>query len=163
MNELGLNLRLVYQNWDDYYDDVRRIRREIDFSDVVLTGINAMQRFQRQFAPIGTTGPGPHGRIPRSIKPARVIRGADGSASASSISTYPPAIFTAEGTGTFATPKRTPYFISRTTDSGQIVGFTHPGIHGTNWFERGANRGAPIALQAFTDKVERMLRLKGRI
>ena len=137
---------------------VRQINHDMDLSQVVLEGINSMQRYQRYYAPVGETGPGPHGRIPRSIRPARVMR-RNNSASATSRTDYGPAIFTNEGTGTKSGGGGgRPYFIPRGAS-----GFWHPGIRGTHWWERGAERGSIIALAAFRRKVERTLQIRGAL
>jgi hypothetical protein len=154
----------VHHDFGDMEADLRRIQRGMDFSQVVLEGINAIQKFQKQFAPIGKSGKGPHGRIPRSIQPATIYRKTDGSAWAFSRTSYGPAVFTNEGTGTFG-PRNRPYFVGSgwgDTEQGGERGFMHPGIQGTHWFERGANMGSPIALAAFQRKVETMLRVRGR-
>lgn len=151
----------VWENWGEYLEAVRRINSALpnDMSQVVLEGINAMQRYQRQYAPIGETGEGPHGRIPRSIKPARVIR-RNNSASATSRTDYGPAIFTNEGTGSKQRGGGgRAYFIPRAF--GREGGVLHPGIRGTMWWERGAERGSIIALEAFRRKIERTLQIRG--
>jgi hypothetical protein len=119
-----------------------------------------MQRYQRQYAPVGETGDGPHGRIPRSIRPARVMR-RNNSASATSRTDYGPAIFTNEGTGTRkSSGGGRPYFIPKAFGG---VGVWHPGIRGTHWWERGADRGSIIALAAFRRKIERTLQIRGGV
>lgn len=152
----------AHHNYGGFREELVRIRKESDFTQVVIDGINAMQSGQRKFAPIGRgklkQGES-HGRIPRSIGPARIYRGNNGSASGVSRTTYGPAIFTNEGTGTHR-PGGSPYFIG-VGDEGD--GYMHPGIRGTHWWERGANYGSPIALRAFQNKVERMLKLKRRV
>jgi hypothetical protein len=151
----------VWENWGQYLDAVRKINASkgmSDLSQVVLEGITAMQRYQRQYAPVGETGEGPHGRIPRSIKPARVIK-RNNAASATSRTDYGPAIFTNEGTGSRQSDGGgRPYFIPRGS-----TGFWHPGIRGSHWWERGADRGSLIALEAFRRKVERTLNVKGAV
>ena len=153
-------IRLTFSKSGDMLEDVRRIQRESDFSRVVADGINAIQREQKRIAPVGQSGRGPHGRIARSILPAKIYIRNDGSAEGVSRTTYGPAIFTNEGTGSFS-PGGRPYFIPR-PDWGKGEGLTHPGIRGTGWWERGANLGSPLALRAFQNKVERMLRIRGR-
>jgi hypothetical protein len=142
-------------------DDLLRMQKETNFSQTVLNGINAIQKFQRQYAPIGKTGKGPHGNIPRSIKPARVHTRPDGSAWAESKTDYGPAIFTSEGTGQFG-PRKRPYFIARHSSSYNSRGYWHPGQRGTNWWDRGANFGSVIALSGFQRKVERILGMRTR-
>ena len=146
----------LWSDWGKYLEAVRKINGDMELSQVVLEGITAMQRYQRKYAPIGETGEGPHGRIPRSIKPARVMR-RNNSASATSRTDYGPAIFTNEGTGSRrSTGGGRPYFIPR--GSG---GFWHPGIRGSHWWERGAEHGSIIALAAFRRKVESRLMVRG--
>jgi hypothetical protein len=149
----------VHGLFGDMQDDLRRIKREANFAQVVLEGINAIQKFQRQLAPVGKTGRGPHGRIGRSILPARIYQRSDGSAWAESRTGYGPAIFTSEGTGEWG-PRRRPYFVAAESDDAGSRGYFHPGQRGTNWWERGANLGSPIALAAFQRKVEHMLRVR---
>jgi hypothetical protein len=159
-NDKGTLTFSVWHNWGDYLDAVRQINSRLpnDVSQVVLEGITAMQRYQRQYAPRGETGEGPHGRIPRSIRPARVMR-RNNSASATSRTDYGPAIFTNEGTGTKqSSGGGRPYFIPRGSS-----GFWHPGIRGTHWWERGAERGSIIALAAFRRKIERTLQIRGGV
>jgi hypothetical protein len=150
----------IQDNWDDFSQDLRRINREMDFSQVVLTGINAIQSQQRRLAPVGKTGPGPHGRIARNIRPARIVV-KEGEVSATSRTSYGPAIFTSLGTGRYG-PGGDPYEVVQHYDSGEERKWTHPGIEGTGWWERGANLGAPIALQSFQRKVETVLKMRGR-
>lgn len=157
-NKSGTITFSVWNNWGQYLDAVRVINSRLpnDMSQVVLEGINAMQKYQRQYAPVGETGSGPHGRIPRSIRPARVMR-RNNSASATSRTDYGPAIFTNEGTGTKQSHGGgRPYFIPIGSS-----GFWHPGIRGTHWWERGAERGSIIALAAFRRKIERTLQIRG--
>lgn len=151
----------VMSDFNDMWSDLARIRREMNFSDVVLEGINAMQHAQRTLAPIGTTGRGPHGRIPRHIQPSRVYTRADGSAWAESKTSYGPAIFTSEGTGQFG-PRHRPYFVQTDSESEgkSSRGYFHPGQRGTGWWVAGAQMGEPMALLAFQAKIERILRLR---
>lgn len=153
----------VHADFNDMWGDLVRIQKELNFSDVVLEGINAMQAAQRTLAPIGTTGPGPHGRIPRSIQPSRVYMRKDGSAWAESRTSYGPAIFTSEGTGKFG-PRHRPYFVAtdslREGEQGASRGYMHPGQRGTGWWVAGAQMGEPVALLAFQTKIERVLRLR---
>lgn len=101
---------------------------------------------------------GSTGRVRRSLKTPRIVRTQNG-VSAISRTTYGPAIFTNEGTGTFANPpiikkgapKGTAYF---TPWAG---GFWHPGISGSGWFGKGFNVGRNIAIESFRRKVETML------
>lgn len=166
----------VHHTYNEFREELHRINRELDFQQVVRVGINAIQAAQRRTAPIGTTGRGPHGRIPRSIRAARVRTQDDGSAIATSSTRYKPAIFTNEGTGLGASPARNPYFIpvpTRTAGHGRMIrtnpGFMHPGIGaarvnpftGMGWWEEGADIGSTIAFEAFKRKVERVLRLRG--
>jgi hypothetical protein len=151
---------LVHADFDDMWGDLVRIQKELNMTDVVLEGINAMQQAQRTLAPIGTTGRGPHGRIPRNIQPARVYRRADGSAWAESRTSYGPAIFTSEGTGQFG-PRHRPYFVATdSTEDESSRGYMHPGQRGTGWWVAGAQMGEPMALLAFQAKIERVLRLR---
>lgn len=144
-------------NYGDLMRDLIRIQTQADFSQVVLEGINAIQQAQRKEAPKG------HGNIPRSIRPARIVRTGN-TWSATSQTNYGPAIFTNEGTGTHG-PSGRPYPIvqRRTYKSGPRAGdeyeinIMHPGIKGTHWWERGAEIGSPLALEAFKRKVDRML------
>jgi hypothetical protein len=149
----------VHADFDDMWGDLVRIRKELNFSDVVLEGINAMQAAQRTLAPIGTKGPGPHGRIPRSIRPSRVYMRKDGSAWAESRTSYGPAIFTSEGTGQFG-PRNRPYFVARPSEENESRGYFHPGQRGTGWWVAGAQMGEPVALLAFQAKIERVLRMR---
>lgn len=149
----------VMADFNDMWSDLERMRREVNFSDVVLEGINAMQQAQRTLAPVGTTGRGPHGRIPRHIQPSRVYTRADGSAWAESRTSYGPAIFTSEGTGQFG-PRHRPYFVARPNEEEGSRGYFHPGQRGTGWWVAGAQMGEPVALLAFQTKVERILRLR---
>lgn len=143
---------------------LHQLHSENDFSQVVLQGITAIQKFQRRFAPVGRTG-----SIPRSIKPARIVRW-QGGASATSITTLPHAIFTNEGTGTHkkTNPSRYEIVQERRYQSGPrrgqryTVNIDHPGIKGTQWWKRGFEAGKPLALQAFRHKVGRILRARGR-
>ncbi len=157
-----LFLLQAHHTYGSMHDDLFRIQSESDFTQVALEGIQEIQRMQRYSAPIGKGRLGrgeTHGRIPRSIKPARVQRLTGGSAAGVSRTTYGPAIFTNEGTGIHRAGG-SPYFIG-VGDEGE--GFNHPGIRGTHWWERGLDLGSPMALRAFERKVERMLRLKGRL
>lgn len=151
----------LWHNWGDFLQAVRKIEAEGDFSLVVLKGMNAIQKYQRQYAPKGRQK-----RVVRSIQTARITKRGN-IVSAVSKSNYGPAIFTNEGTGSFKTwgstspnwsAKRRAYFIPQ--GSG---GYWHPGIHGTHWWERGAERGSIIALAAFRRKVETMLTIRGKI
>jgi hypothetical protein len=159
MSSLKMTIR-VHGTYGDMAKDLVRIDSELDFTQVVLEGINYMQQAQRTLAPIGTKGKGPHGRIPRHIKPARVYQRNDGSAWAESRTSYGPAIFTSEGTGQFG-PRHTPYFVARENEDTGSKGYFHPGQRGTNWWNAGAQMGEPAALLAFQSKIERMLRLRG--
>jgi len=157
---------VAFTFWSDYGDllgDVRRIQNEMDFTLAVLEGINAIQYWQRKYAPVGK-GKGVHGRIPKKIKSARIMKRGD-IVSATSRTTYAPAIFTNEGTGTHR-PGGKAYFVR--SPRGNIVrqgerGYMHPGVKGTHWWERGADKGSKIALEAFRRKVETTLTSKGRI
>jgi hypothetical protein len=131
---------------------------EIDFKDVAKIGIEAIQQAQQQQAPIGS-GPGVHGRIPRSIETSVRSTDSEGSAEGVSRTIYGPAIFTNLGTGLHG-PEHSEYFIPR-PDWGEGRGIMHPGIRGTHWFERGANLGSPLALAAFRAKVMTILALRG--
>ena len=145
-------------DFGDMERDIKRIRREADFSQVVLDGIQAIQHHQRREAPKG------RGNIPRSIRPARVIKNGRNSWSGTSMTNYGPAIFTNEGTGTHG-PSGSAYPIiqRRQYKSGPRAGddyevnIMHPGIRGTHWWERGAEKGTPLALEIFKRKVDRML------
>lgn len=138
----------------------RRFTDEGDFTQVVLEGIQQIQYFQRRLAPIGKEG-----TIPRSIKPARIVRTSSG-AYADSVTQNPRAIFTNEGTGTHRPSNPAPYEIvqERRYQTGSRAGerytvnILHPGIRGTGWWERGADMGADLAEEAFRRKVERMMR-----
>lgn len=149
----------VHSEFGDMAADLIRIRKSLNFSQVVLEGINTIQKWQRFSAPIGHTGRGPHGRIPRSIRPARVFQRPDGSAWATSRTNYGPAIFTSEGTGQWGPSKR-PYFIARENELTGSRGYFHPGQRGTGWWERGLDMATPFALQAFQRKVESALRIR---
>jgi hypothetical protein len=149
----------VHGQFGDMRADLLRIRKELNFSQVVLDGINAIQKFQRMLAPIGHTGRGPHGNIPRKILPARVYQRGDGSAWAWSRTSYGPAIFTSEGTGQFG-PRNRPYFVARENEETGSRGYFHPGQRATHWWERGANMGSPFALASFERKVKHALRVR---
>lgn len=138
--------------------ELRRMQRDIDFGDVAEEGIRYMQLSQIGEAPIGS-GKGVHGRIPRNIDLPDVRRYPDGSAEGISRTRYGPAIFTNLGTGLYG-PEKKEYFIPR-PDWGEGRGIWHPGIRGTHWWERGANKGAPLALAAFKRKVETIMRWRG--
>lgn len=146
----------------DFLAEVRRIRNEADFSQVVLEGINAIQKFQRQMAPTHKFA-----SIPRSIHAGKIIQRGN-VWSAESTTSHGPAIFTNEGTGTHG-PSGSPYQIiqRRTYQSGPRKGqeyeinITHPGIRGTHWWERGAEMGSSLAIRSFQNKVERILRVRG--
>lgn len=137
---------------------LERIKREANFSQVVLTGITAIQKNQRALAP-GSRN------IARSIRPARVIREGAHSWSATTRTNYAPAIFTNEGTGLHG-PKASKYNITqrRVYKSGPRrgneyeVNISHPGVRGTHWWERGIEAGSPLALETFKRKIDRMLR-----
>jgi len=148
----------THHRFGSIFTEIVGIRKKMEFQQVVLEGIQAMQRFQKAFAPVGTTGPGPHGRIPRSIQAARLRKTFLGNWVGVSRTVYPPAIFTNEGTGKYGSNNR-PYFVPHS--DGQQGGYMHPGMRGTGWWERGANMGSPIALAAFQRKVERALGLRG--
>lgn len=147
----------AFHNFASVRAKVTRIKTSADFSQVVLEGMNAIQTAQRRAAPLGNTG-----RVRRSIRPARITRTQNGVRGISR-TTYGPAIFTNEGTGTFATPqiiksgapKGTAYF---TPFAG---GFWHPGIRGSGWYAKGFNVGKKIALESFRRKVETMLDARG--
>jgi hypothetical protein len=148
-------------NFGDMQRELMRIRSEADFSLTVLEGIQAIQHHQRREAPKG------HGNIPRSIRPARVIRNGRNSWSGTSMTNYGPAIFTNEGTGTHG-PSGRPYPIvqRRTYKSGPRMGqeyeinIMHPGIRGQRWWERGIEKGTPLAFEAFKRKVDTMLKAR---
>lgn len=153
----------VEHNFGDLIEDLARIRKESNFSQVVLTGINAIRKAQQQVAPTGKDR-----SIPGSIRANHVVS-RDNYWYSDSITNEPRAIFTNEGTGMYG-PSKSPYPIvqNRTYQSGPrrgesfIVNIMHPGIRGTHWWEKGADLGGIIALAAFDAKVERILRLKGR-
>lgn len=149
----------VHGTFGDMTERLLEMEKETDFSQVVVDGINEIQKHQRQFAPIGTTGKGPHGNIPRSIKAARVYSKPDGSAWAESKTNYGPAIFTSEGTGIHG-PRKRPYFVARHSSSYNSRGYWHPGQRGTNWWDRATNIGSVIALSGFQRKVERILGMR---
>lgn len=164
MSDVTVGVALeVEHNFGDLTEDLRRIRREANFSQVVLTGISAIANAQRRAAPLGKER-----SIPGSIKTGSVVT-RDNYWYADSKTNEPRAIFTNEGTGIHG-PSKQPYPIvqQRTYQSGPnrgedyIVNIMHPGIRGTHWFEKGADVGGIVALVAFDAKVERMLRLKGR-
>jgi hypothetical protein len=154
---IDINLRAEH-DFGDMERDLKRIRKEADFSQEVLVGIQAIQHAQRREAPKG------RGNIARSIRPARVTKNGRNSWSGTSMTNYGPAIFTNEGTGTHG-PSGRPYPIiqRRQYKTGPRAGddyeinIMHPGIRGTQWWERGADKGAPLALEAFKRKVDRML------
>lgn len=83
-------------------------------------------------APVGKKGPGPHGRIPKSLKspaPTFTVDDAGGRTDKAEVySLYGPAVFTNEGTGKHGM-RRSPYPIRR----GDMT-FMHPGIKGNQWF-----------------------------
>lgn len=143
----------------DAIDYMRKVKGESDFSQEVLVGINAIQRAQKNLAPRGKQG-----RIPASIKAARITK-TQNMWSAVSRTSYGPAVFTNEGTGTHG-PKGAPYEIvqNRVYKSGPLAGqsyivnIMHPGIRGTHWWEAGAVIGSKIGLEAFRRKVGRILR-----
>lgn len=148
----------IDHNYGEMRQDLARMQDDMDFGDVAEEGIRYMQLSQIGEAPIGS-GPGVHGRIPRSIEPYEVNRFPDGSAEGISRTRYGPAIFTSLGTGKYG-PEGKEYFIPR-PDWGEGRGIMHPGIRGTQWWERGANKGAPLALAAFKRKVDTIMRLRG--
>lgn len=153
----------VKHNLGDMLADLRRIKREDDFTLVALEGIQAIQRYQKKFAPKGKQG-----SIPRSIKPARVSKRGH-TWTGVSRTTHPPAIFTNEGTGIHKPGggERYPITQERTYKSGPLKGqpyevnILHPGIRGTHWWDRGFGVGSQLAIESFVRKVERVLRLKG--
>jgi hypothetical protein len=137
---------------------LRGLRDDIDMTDVARIGAEAMQKGQQSTAPVGS-GPGVHGRIPRSIETSVKSTDNRGSAEGVSRTRLDIATYTNLGTGLHG-PKHSEYFIPR-PDWGEGRGIWHPGIRGTHWFERGANLGAPVALAAFRAKVTEMLALRG--
>ncbi len=156
-------------NYDDMISWLRRVSREANFEQVVLEGINAIQRFQRQEAPVGKEG-----TIPRSIKPARVIRERFGGWSATSRTTSDRGWYTNEGTWSgrrseYPRPPKERYQITqeRRYRSGPregqpyILNIDHPGIKAQKWFDKGFEQGVPVAESAFRRKVGRMLRGRG--
>ncbi len=158
--EVDININIEH-NLDSFREELGRIRREANFSQVVLIGIQEIQRHQRREAPKG------RGNIPRSIRPARVVRDGPNSWSATSKTNYGPAIFTNEGTGLHG-PKGSRYEIiqRRQYKSGPRRGddyeinISHPGVRGTHWWERGIEKGSPMALETFKRKVDTMLRTR---
>lgn len=151
----------VKHNVDEFRRELSRIRRESDFSQVVLEGISHIQRFQRAFAPKG------RGNIGRSIRPARVVKQGSSSWHADSKTNYGPAIFTNEGTGlhgpkgsTYEIIQRRQYKSGPRKNDEYEINITHPGVRGTHWWERGMEAGSPLALEAFKRKVDRVLRTR---
>lgn len=133
----------VVSNFKKLLEDIRRIKEEADFSLVVDEGIAHIRAAQRRAAPIGKTGPGPHGRIPKSIQQSNVLQQGD-TWKASTHTNYGPAIFTNVGT-------KKKYMMWH--------GGKHPGLEAGHWWEAGSSLGANLAEKAFKDKVERMLRV----
>lgn len=156
--DVTLSIR-TNSNFNDYAEYIRRIRRESDFSQVVLEGITAIQNAQKAIAPRGKLG-----NIPRNIPVARISRTGH-TWKGVSRTTYGPAVFTNKGTGTHG-PKGSSYPITqnRIYKRGPLAGksyqvnIDHPGIKGTGWWEKGAEMGGEIALESFRRKVTRMLR-----
>lgn len=144
-----------------YLAHLERIRRA-DFTDVVLEGMNTIQRIQRRLAPVGKSGAGPHGRIPRSVKAARIRRSPEGgSTTATSSVNYGPAVYTNEGTGLYGYKKHK-YLIQqvrvdRRTGQTYVHQFWHPGIRGTRWWDRGFELGSSVAKNLFRRKVGRIM------
>lgn len=136
-----------------------KVKGEADFAQEVLIGIQAIQRAQKNLAPRGKDG-----RIPASISAGRITK-AQNTWSSISRTSYGPAVFTNEGTGTHG-PKGMPYEIvqNRVYQSGPLKGqaytvnILHPGIRGTHWWEAGAEVGSKVGLEAFRRKVDRILR-----
>lgn len=144
---IELDVEHDYEKLREYSE---RIRAEANLSQVVLTGIQAMQTIQRSMSPIDKDR-----RIPASIRPARISRTGN-TWSGVSRTTYGPAVFTNEGTGTHG-PKGSKYPIHNAFG---IEGNTimHPGIQGTHWWDTSSALGGKIALEGFKRKVKRMMR-----
>ncbi len=152
--DFDLDFDVEFEGYDLYIGDITTIRaKSADFSQVVLEGANEMQRWQKHLAPIGK-GRGPHGRIQRSIKTARITRGGDRVVAMWSTD-YVPAIVTSEGSGKYG-PTGQPYEIRR----GDSV-WQHPGVKGTGWWDAGAIKGESLAIGHFIRRVERILDLRG--
>ncbi len=136
-----------------------RIRTESDFSQVVLTGINEIQREQRLAAPIRKNR-----SIPKSIKAGRVVQKRN-TWQADSSTDLVQAVVTNVGSGLHG-PSRSAYPITQTRryrsgpNKGQEyeINISHPGVRGTHWWERGTELGGLLAFRSFQNKVERMLR-----
>lgn len=131
----------IIDNLQWLVEELRRIQDEANFSLVVDEGITHIRAAQRRTAPVGKTGKGPHGRIPKSIQQSNVQR-IDDTWKASTHTNYGPAIFTNVGT-------KKNYMMWH--------GGTHPGLKAGYWWEAGAALGGELAEKAFKDKVERML------
>lgn len=135
-------------NFDELRKDIKKIQNE-SFGDVVFAGIRAIAVAQRREAPSRTSDD-----IARSIKTSSVNKTKDGW-TAISYSNLKKAVFTNEGTGTRIGGEE--YEIKWKTKRGQEVVIRHPGIYRQQWFERGANKGSPLALKAFKQKVDRLM------
>lgn len=143
MAEISIELELLTSfRW--MIKELQRIKSELNFSLVVEEGITRIRAAQRQAAPIGKTGKGPHGRIPKSIQQSNVMEFRGEQWEATSTTSYGPAIFTNEGTRSYM----------------MWNGGRHPGLQAQGWWEKGTAIGEPLALRAFEEKVERVLRIR---
>lgn len=143
---MGIEIE-IYHMIDKYLKELDRIKKESNFSLIVDEVIDDIRAQQRYFAPVGTTGKGPHGRIPKSIERSNVVRSESPEGDewyASTSTDYGPAIFTNEGTK---------------KNYRMWHGGTHPGLERQGWFELGAFAGEELAKKSFQAKVERMLRI----
>lgn len=160
MREARLDIRVdLSADFRRYRGMLRRLGR-ISFVSDVLDAMNYTQGLQRRTAPIGTKGPGPHGRIPRSIRPARITRSRD-TVQATTVTHYGPAVFTNSGTGKYG-PEHRPYTIrqlrTRRDGSTYIHEFVHPGIRGTHWWNDAVDAGAELFTSLVEHRVRRAIR-----
>lgn len=132
---------LVGNNYAGAKKKIGSIESKLNFEQVVLEGINDIQRLQREQAPVHKRG-----SIPKSIRAATVHPITDGH-SATSKTSRPEAIWTNYGT-------KGPYTITHHV-TGQD--FQHPGQKAQYWWDRATLAGFLLAEEAFRHKIENVL------
>lgn len=130
----------IANNYAGAKKKVGKIDDQLEFEQVVLEGINEIQRLQRRAAPVHKRG-----SIPKGIRPARVTNTEDG-AKATSKTKGMEAIWTNFGT-------KGPYRIERSDGSS----FVHPGQAAQRWWDDSTLAGFIAAEDVFRRKIERVL------